>query len=126
MKSRIFLAVTLLALSAGLAVAKPNANKRVGVTITQVTNMPDGGQLKPGSYQMELLNDASAPQVAFYQNNKLVCKCPVKLENASSKIQYTKMLYDLGGGTRVLKSLSVAGWTQVVVFSGSAGSGSGT
>lgn len=125
MRSRILLVVTLLALSASFCIAKPNANKRVGVTITQATTMPDGGQLKPGTYQMELLNDASAPQVAFYQNNKLVCKCPVKLENATSKIPFTKMLYDLASGTRVLKSLEVQGWTQVVVFAGSAGAGSG-
>jgi hypothetical protein len=88
--------------------------------------MPDGAQLKPGTYRMELLNDASAPQVAFYQNGKLVCKCPVKVENAQDKVKYTKMLYDVSpDGTRKLNTIEVAGWEQMLVFSGPGASGGG-
>jgi hypothetical protein len=124
---RCTLMLTLvLVLTAGLALAKPNGNKRVSVTLTTVTVMPDGAQLQPGNYRMELLNDSSTPQVAFYQNNKLVCKCPVKVQNAPSKIPFTKLLYDIGAdGSHILNTLEVGGWNQVLVFSGHGPSGTG-
>ena len=122
---RAVLALTLLALSAGLCLAgKPNASKRTTVTLTTVTIMPDGAQLQPGDYRMELLNDSAAPQVAFYKHNKLLCKCPVKLESAANKPEFTQALYDIrGNGTRVLRSLSVAGWSEILVFSGPGAAG---
>ena len=116
--------VMLLALSAGLALAKPNTTKRATVTLATVTLMPDGAQLQPGDYRLELLNDSSAPQVAFYRDGKLVCKCPVKLENAPRKIAFTKAFYNVGSqGTHTLTTLEIGGWNQVLVFSGQPASG---
>jgi hypothetical protein len=115
-KGTLALAVILL-FTAGLALSKTNI-KSVGVTLTAVTVMPDGTQLQPGTYRMELLSDSSSAQVAFYKNDKLVCKCPVKLESAMEKVPANRMLFEVGNGTHVLRTLEIPGWSQMLVFGG--------
>ena len=114
----VLIAAVTLTLSAGLALAKPKANKTVSVTLVAATTMPDGVQLQPGDYRMAVLSDSSAPQVEFYRAGKLVCRCPVKIENAPTKAQTTQLLLDVtDSGAHVLHSVAIGGSTQVVVFS---------
>jgi len=122
-KSLLIFAVTAT-LTASLAMAQSSKNKPVDVTLTAVTVMPDGAQLQPGDYRMTLLNDSATPQVEFYQKGKLVCKCPVKIENTPAKSPQTQMLYNVKpDGTRVLQSVRVRGWTQALIFSSPAAPG---
>lgn len=114
----VLIAALTLTLTAGFALAKPKANKTVDVTLIAATTMPDGVQLQPGDYRMTVLNDSSAPQVEFYRNGKLVCKCPVKIETAASKAPATQLLIDVtDSGAHLLRSVTVGGSTQLVVFS---------
>ena len=82
---RALIAAVTLTLTAGLALAKPKANKSFDLTLVAVTTMPDGAQLQPGDYRMAVFDDPAAPQVEVYRRGKLVCKCPVKITNAPSK-----------------------------------------
>ncbi|HXJ94976.1 MAG TPA: hypothetical protein VMT20_19215 [Terriglobia bacterium] len=114
----VLMAALTLALTAGLASAKSNANKTVNVTLAFATTMPDGTQLQPGDYRMAVLNDAAAPKVEFYRNGKLMCRCPVKIENAPTKAQTTQLMLDVTeSGDHVLNSVAIGGSTQLVVFS---------
>jgi hypothetical protein len=126
MYKRVLIAVIAQILTTGLALAKPKTNKAVDVTLTAVTTMPDGAQLQPGDYRMTLLSDSSAPQVAFCRQGKLVCKCPVKLENNSAKAAVTQLLFGVtASGAHVLQTVTVKGWTQLLIFSTPAAPGAG-
>lgn len=119
----VLMFAAVVALATGLGMAKPS-DKSANIIITSVTVTPDGGQLQPGTYKMTLLNESTAPEVAFYKGNKLVCKCPVKVENMPTKAPYAQMLVETADdGTRMLKTINVGGWTQKVVFSQAAAPG---
>ncbi|HEV3279109.1 MAG TPA: hypothetical protein VG860_20125 [Terriglobia bacterium] len=114
-----------IVVATGLGMAKPS-EKSADITITAVTVTPDGGQLQPGMYKMTLLNASTAPEVAFYKGKKLICKCPVRVENLPTKAGYTEMLVETAtDGTRMLKTLSVGGWTEKVIFAQTGGAGAG-
>ena len=111
--------VAVMGLATGLAVAKSAdkaANKSTNILITTATATPDG-MLQPGTYKMTLFNEAGMPQVAFYKGNKLICKCPVTIENLPTKAESTQLLVESGdNGMRVLKTIAVGGWTEKVIF----------
>lgn len=118
----------ILSLAAGLGLAKSpgqSNSKSANITITTATATPDA-QLKPGTYKMTLTNAATAPEVAFYQGKKLVCKCPVKIETLPTKAASTQLFVETSpNGTRVLRTISVGGWTEKVIFSEASGPGAG-
>ena len=115
---RLLMAAVVLTLTAGLALAKDKPTSSTSVTLTAVTTMPDGAQLKPGDYKLTLLNDSSAPQVELYKDGKLVCKCPVKIQNNPTKAAVTRLLFGVtSGGEHILQTIEVRGWTQLLVFS---------
>lgn len=115
---RAALAAMALTLMTGLALAKPKTMKTVDVTFVAATIMPDGVQLEPGAYRMTVLNDSSAPQVEFYRKGKLVCRCPVKIEDTPAKAETTRLYFEINAaGTHVLSSAEIEGSTQLVLFS---------
>ena len=115
---RAVVAAVALTLTTGLALAKPKTIKTVDVTLVATTIMPDGAQLQPGAYQMAVLNDSSAPQVEFYLKGKLVCRCPVKIEETPTKAETTRLYFEVNGtGTHVLSSAEIEGSTELVLFS---------
>jgi hypothetical protein len=131
MKTICKYALTLMAvfaLTVGLGFAKSgdkSGSKSASIDITSPTSTPDG-VLQPGTYKFTLFNDPAAPQVAFYKGNKLVCKCPVKLETLPAKADYTQLLVEKGtNGIRLLKTVSIGGWTEKVVFPEAPASGAG-
>lgn len=78
------------------------------VTLTVVTTMPDGAKLQPGDYKMTLLSNPRAPQVEFYRDGKLVCKCPVKLASNSAKPAATQLLFGVTpSGEHILQTVTV-------------------
>ncbi|HEV2426064.1 MAG TPA: hypothetical protein VGZ29_14635 [Terriglobia bacterium] len=122
----MFAVIVVLATSLGLAKsADESTSKSANIIITAATATPDA-ELKPGTYRMTLLNAATAPEVEFYQGRKLVCKCPVKIETLPRKSRATEMFVETGStGTRVLKTISIGGWTEKVIFSEASGPGAG-
>jgi hypothetical protein len=120
----MLLAALTLTLTVGLALAKPKGNKSVNVTFLAATTMPDGVQLQPGEYRMTLLNDSSTPQVEFYRHGKLMCRCPVKVENKPTKADATQVILDVSeSGVHTLHSVVIGGSTQLVVFSAASAPG---
>ena len=102
-------------LGASLALAKPK-EQSAEIRIAFVTKLTDA-ELQPGTYKVVLMNEAQNPQIAFYRGNKLVCKCPVKLEDAGKKIPQTKVQYVGGpGNTHMISSIAIGGWTQTMVL----------
>jgi len=118
----------VLALAAGLGLAKSGDQSEVksaNITVTSLTATPDG-QLQPGTYKMTLLNASTAsPEVAFYKGKKLICKCPVKIETLPTKAPYTQLFVETANGTRQLRTVSIGGWTEKVIFSEATAAGSG-
>jgi hypothetical protein len=110
----VLMFAVVLTLAAGLGVAK-SGDKSTNIVITTTTLTPDG-QLQPGTYRMTLLNGSTTPEVAFYQGGKLICKCPVKIETLPVKAAYTQLLVEPTSKGRLLKTVTVGGWTEKVVF----------
>jgi hypothetical protein len=121
---RVLIATLTMTLSVGFALAKPKANKTVNVTLVAVTTMPDGAQLEPGDYRIAVFDDPAAPQVEVYRHGKLVCKCPVKIENAPAKAETTQLIFDVPkSGAHILKTVAIGGSTQRLIFSASSAPG---
>jgi len=122
----MFAVIVVLATSLGLAKsADKSASKSANIVITAVTATPDA-QLQPGTYKLTLTNATTAPEVAFYKGKKLVCKCPVKIETLPTKAAATELFVETNpNGVRVLRTVSIGGWTEKVVFSEAAGPGAG-
>jgi len=122
----MFAVIAILATSLGLAKsADKSTTKSANILITVVTATPDS-QLQPGTYRMTLTNATTAPEVAFYKGKKLVCKCPVKIETLPTKAAATELFVETSpNGTRVLRTISIGGWTEKVVFSEATAPGAG-
>jgi hypothetical protein len=114
-----FVIAAVLALSS-FAWAKSNdqsTNKTATVTLSVATTMPDGVVLQPGTYKVTVLNDQTAPRVEIFRNGKLVCKCPITLENLEAKTDYTRLEYNTGANdTHFLTGMAIGGWAQKIVF----------
>jgi len=109
--------VSLLAASPALAKTKEQSAR---ISIAFAATMADGTQLQPGSYKVTLLNETGSPHIVFYKNGKLVCKCPVKLEDTGTKIPVTLISYDQNTDkTQRITTIEIGGWTQRVILSGS-------
>jgi hypothetical protein len=109
--------VSLLAASPALAKTKEQSAR---ISIAFAATMADGTQLQPGSYKVTLLNETGSPHIVFYKNGKLVCKCPVKLEDTGTKIPVTLISYDQNADkTQRITTIEIGGWTQRVILSGS-------
>jgi hypothetical protein len=104
-----------------------SAGRSADVDFTQTVKVPNGPTLQPGTYKVALLNDSSAPEVAFYRNDKLVGQAPVKLIDQGQKIRQTEVYTQIQDDhSQVITEMDFSGWTEKVVFGGSdAGAASG-
>jgi hypothetical protein len=94
-----------------------HSQKSASVDIVDVTKIPGGPTLEPGTYQVTLLNASSAPEVGFYQAGKLVGQAPVKLVDQGKKISETEVRTDTGpNNTNVLTEMDLSGWTHKLMF----------
>jgi hypothetical protein len=53
--------------------------------------------LQSGKYKVVLNNSSTAPEIGFYQNDKLVARVPAKLVDLGKKISETEITYDTRG-----------------------------
>lgn len=92
--------------------------KTGNISLAQDSRILNGPMLKAGDYKVELLKTSPAPQIAFYQNGKLIEKTTAKLVNATAKNDETKVLSDKGkNNTQIITEMDLSGWNQNVVFS---------
>jgi hypothetical protein len=122
----------VLLFTASMAVARfpglhDSSRKSADIDLIESTKVPNGPTLQAGSYKVTLLNESGTPELGFYQDGKLVGQAPVKLVDQEKKISETQVFSDTQDDhTQVLTEMDLRGWTQKVMFSGSAASsGSG-
>jgi hypothetical protein len=105
--------------------AAPN-EKAADVNFAFLTKLPEGKMLEAGRYRITLVNETATPEVAFYKDGKLLCKCPVKLENVEKTVSRTQVAYEKAAdNSQLLTSILVRGWTQKIVFPSPAAAGPG-
>jgi hypothetical protein len=94
-----------------------HSQKSASVDIADITKIPGGPTLQPGTYRVTLLNPSSVPEVGFYQAGKLVGQAPVKLVDQGKKISETEVRTNAGPNhTNVLTEMDLSGWTHKLVF----------
>jgi len=98
----------LLFAVAGLALA--NA-KSYTMSLYQPA-MVGSTQLKPGDYQVELVD-----QKAVITRGKLRAEAPVKVENAGNKFDSTSVSLSTGSGAPQIREIDLGGTTTKLVFS---------
>lgn len=120
------LAATVAVIFAGsLASANFWSHNKSGVKsgeiiLAQDSKIANGPELKAGNYKVELIKESPAPEIAFYQNGKLVVQATAKLVNRPRKSDETKIVSNTGkNNTQIITELELDGWTQNVVFSSS-------
>jgi hypothetical protein len=117
MERKLALLVSVVALLAASVTLGKTKEQSAPVSLAFAVTLADGTQLQPGSYKVTLLSETGSPQIVFYKDGKLVCKCPVKLEDAGTKIPFTQISYDQGADkTRRITMMEIAGWTQKVIL----------
>jgi hypothetical protein len=120
MERKLALLVSVVALLAASVTLGKTKEQSAPVSLAFAVTLADGTQLQPGSYKVTLLSETGSPHIVFYKGGKLVCKCPVKLEDAGTKIPFTQISYDQGADkTRRITTMEIAGWTQKVILGGS-------
>ncbi len=112
-------AVTLLLFAAALATAKfpslgKSTSKSVRVDISSVANFGNGVELQPGSYKLTVVDGSNPPEVAFYNNGKLVAQVPARLVDEGKKAKQTEVESNID--THSITEIRPQGWTQRIVF----------
>lgn len=122
----VLASVFALALGVSVASAKDrSAVKAAKVDIDQSAQVLNGPTLQPGTYEVKLLGESGAPQVGFYQNNKLVGQAPASLVDEGHKSTQTAAYFNNANGNHVLTQIDVDGWTKSIQFGPSTGTNGG-
>ncbi|MGD0126851.1 MAG: hypothetical protein ABSF46_15930 [Terriglobia bacterium] len=74
-----------------------SSKKSGNIDIMQTARIPGGPTLQSGKYKVVLNNSSTAPEIGFYQNDKLVARVPAKLVDLGKKISETEITYDTRG-----------------------------
>ena len=120
MERKLALLVSIVALLTASVTLGKTKKQTVPVSLAFAVTLADGTQLQPGAYKVTLLSETSSPHIVFYKGGKLVCKCPVKLEDAGTKIPFTQISYNQDADkTRRITKMEIAGWTQKVILGAS-------
>jgi hypothetical protein len=80
--------------------------------------LPNGAELKPGSYEMKVPVNSQSPEVAFYKDGELVAKAEAKVVAESIKNPYTAVESTEQGKDQLITSIRPGGWREKLVFSG--------
>lgn len=112
-------AAAVLLFATGVASAKfprlsKSTNKSAEIEITQQARLGNGPELQPGSYKVTLVNNSNSPEVAFYQNGKLVAQAPVQLVAGANKFNQTEI--ESNSDTHTIIEIRLQGWTQRILF----------
>jgi hypothetical protein len=104
-----------------------SSKKSADVELFETGRIPGGPTLQSGEYRVVLNNNATTPEVAFYQDGKLLAQVPAKLVDQAKKIDQTEIFYDTHGhNTPVITEMDLGGWREKVFFGQSSGSTSST
>lgn len=73
--------------------------------------------LFPGTYKVSVNTSSSAPQVAFYQNGKLVGTTPVEVVSRARKNSQTEVYYSAPkDNVRRITQIDLSGWKDILMF----------
>ncbi len=112
-------AAAVLLFAAGAASAKflrlsKSTNKSANIEISQQARLGNGPELQPGSYKVTLVSNSNSPEVAFYQNGKLVAQVPVQLVGGGNKFNQTEIHSNTD--THEIIEMRLEGWNQRLIF----------
>jgi hypothetical protein len=110
-----------LAMFAGSAHAKSlrlhkSPSKSAQVTLVSSVKLADGTQLEPGTYKVEVSDNAQSPEALFYKGSALIARSPVKLESQPQKSNQTAILTKNQGSDSVITEIQLSGRTEKLVF----------
>jgi hypothetical protein len=73
--------------------------------------------LAPGKYTVRVNTTSTTPEMAFYQNGKLVGRTPVQVVSKSKKNSQTMVYYNAPkNNLRRVTQIDVSGWKDKLVF----------
>ncbi|MGH9328715.1 MAG: hypothetical protein ACRD2B_18770 [Terriglobia bacterium] len=76
--------------------------------------------LAAGKYHVVVNKKSQTPDVAFYQNGKLVGKTPVKIVSEAKKNNQTEVFYNSPhNNVRHISQIDFSGWHSKLMFKGS-------
>lgn len=100
-------------LFAGMSFAKTNR-----IDVIYHSKVGKSLMLKPGKYQIDVVNNTKSPAVNFYSHSgKLLGKVPVKVVNQASKNNNTEIEYNTVASNHVITEISLRGAKDNLVFS---------
>jgi hypothetical protein len=102
--------VTLVA--ASLSFAKSHR-----INVIYSSKVGTTAQLNPGTYQLDLIQSANSPKLAFYnQEHKRVAQVPIKIKTESRKNPYTEIEYDtVANNEHAITAIRLGGWNEEFV-----------
>ena len=124
MKSRlitysILLPASLFVLVLGTALARsPALSKSSSVDVIYHARLGNGAELQPGHYKVTVSENPNAPELMFYQDNKLVAETLVKLVDMGKKAQATEVDYNRESNQQVITGMRFGGWSEEVILPG--------
>lgn len=86
------------------------------INLIYTSRIANGPELKAGTYKVELAQNASASEVMFYQDGKLMAKAPAKLVSENKKIGQTEIQYNTAGDQHYITEIDLHGWRQELKF----------
>ncbi|HTV56744.1 MAG TPA: hypothetical protein VMI06_17735 [Terriglobia bacterium] len=73
--------------------------------------------LPPGSYRVKVNTTSTTPEMAFYQNGKLIGTTPVRVVTKSSKNSQTQIYYNAPkDNVRRITQIDLNGWKDKLLF----------
>lgn len=118
----VWTTATLLFIVGGMAFALParrhrTHGKSADLYIVNRAQVPGGPVLKSGDCRMTLLDNSTSPEIAFYENDKLMGKANGKLVSQAQAADHTIVHYNLNSqNDPVVTEIDVKGWTQKILF----------
>ena len=93
-----------------------SSQKPAEVEIFSMTPISGGPTLPPGKYTVVLSNNSTTPEIAFYQNGKLVAQVPAKLVDQGKEFDENTFSYDSTGAKLTMSEMDLQGWREKVLF----------
>ncbi len=86
------------------------------VTIFAAEKLGNGPVLPAGTYRMEVPENATKPEVAFYKDGKLVAQAQANVVTSTNKNPYTEVDSNKVGSQQVITTIRPGGWAESLMF----------
>lgn len=119
-KSLIGLAAAVLLAApwsfAGWRGSHKSGDRSTHVTLSTAEELGNGPVLPAGTYRMEVPDNATKPEVAFYKDGKLVAQAQAQVVTSTNKNPYTEVDSRKAGSQQIITAIRPVGWTESLVF----------